>query len=75
MFLKLTNIADSKVQSVTGHKTLKLTEHYTHFDTRKFTEVREVQTKLLTAGEPKKKAVKPKTETAQAVKKTKKATA
>jgi integrase len=79
-FLRMANIADSKVQSVTGHKTLKMTEHYTHFDTREFTEVREAQTKLLTAGEgkQKKKAAKAKTETAQAVKtktKTKKATA
>jgi integrase len=77
-FLRMANIADSKVQSVTGHKTLKMTEHYTHFDTRQFTEVREAQTTLLTAGEgePKKKTAKPKTETARAVKtKTKKATA
>jgi integrase len=79
-FLRMANITDSKVQSVTGHKTLKMTEHYTHFDTRQFTEVREAQTALLTAGEreQKKKAVKVKAETAQAVKtktKTKKATA
>jgi hypothetical protein len=25
-----------------------MTDHYTHFDTRQFTEIREVQTKLLT---------------------------
>jgi integrase len=77
-FLRMANIADSKVQSVTGHKTLKMTEHYTHFDTRQFTEVREVQAKLLTAGETgtKKKAAKEKTETAPTVKaKMKKATA
>jgi integrase len=67
-FLRMANIADSKVQSVTGHKTLKMTEHYTHFDTRQFTEVREVQTQLLTAGEvePKKKAVKTKAKKATA---------
>jgi integrase len=83
-FLRMANIADSKVQSVTGHKTLKMTEHYTHFDTRQFTEVREAQTKLLTAGEGKQKKkaarrnTKAKTETTQAVKaktKPKKATA
>jgi integrase len=77
-FLRMKNIVDSKVQSVTGHLTQKQTEHYTHFDTRQFTEVREAQTTLLAAGEvePKKKAAKRKTETAQAVKtRTKKATA
>jgi integrase len=76
-FLRMANIVDSKVQSVTGHLTRKQTEHYTHFDTRQFTEVREAQTALLTAGEgeQKKKAVKVKAETAPAVKtKTKKAT-
>jgi hypothetical protein len=31
-----------------------MTDHYTHFDTRQFTEIREVQTKLLGA-EPEKK--------------------
>jgi integrase len=61
-FLRMANIADSKVQSVTGHKSLKMTEHYTHFDTRQFTEVREVQTTLLAAGEmePEKKTAKTK---------------
>jgi integrase len=54
-FLRMANIADSKVQSVTGHKTLKMTEHYTHFDTRQFTEVRDAQTALLTAGKTGKK--------------------
>jgi integrase len=46
-FMRMNNIADSKVQSVTGHKTMKMTEHYTHFDTRQFTEVRNVQAELL----------------------------
>ncbi|GHV92365.1 hypothetical protein AGMMS50268_28680 [Spirochaetia bacterium] len=45
--LRMCNIADSKVQRVTGHKTVEMTEHYTHFDTRAFTDVREVQAKLL----------------------------
>jgi integrase len=65
-FLRMANIADSKVQSVTGHLSQKQTEHYTHFDTRQFTEVREAQTSLLTAGEG--EAVKGKSETAGAVK-------
>jgi len=46
--LRMSNVADSKVQSVTGHRSMRMTEHYTHFDTRQFTEVRDVQTNLLT---------------------------
>jgi integrase len=45
--LRMWNIADSKVQSVTGHRTAAMTEHYTHFDTKAFTDVRNVQAKLL----------------------------
>jgi len=45
--LRMSNVADSKVQSVTGHRTMKMTEHYTHFDTRQFTEIRDVQAELL----------------------------
>ena len=45
--LRMSNVADSKVQSVTGHKSISMTDHYTHFDTRKFTEVRDVQDELL----------------------------
>jgi hypothetical protein len=43
----MSNVADSKVQSVTGHRSMSMTEHYTHFDTRKFTEIRDVQAELL----------------------------
>jgi hypothetical protein len=43
----MNDVADAKVQSVTGHRTKKMTDHYTHFDTRQFTEIREVQAKLL----------------------------
>ena len=50
--LRMSNVADSKVQSVTGHRTNRMTEHYTHFDTRQFTEVRNVQAALLTCAEP-----------------------
>ncbi len=46
--LRMSNVADSKVQSVTGHRSMSMTEHYTHFDTRKFTEIRDVQAELLT---------------------------
>jgi integrase len=45
--LRLANVADSKLQRITGHKSIKMTEHYTHFNGREFTEVREVQDKLL----------------------------
>ena len=54
--LRVSNVADSKVQSVTGHKTMKMTEHYTHFDTRQFTEIRDVQAGLLAFKEPEKAA-------------------
>jgi integrase len=45
--LLMSNVADSKVRSITGHSSKKMTEHYTHFDTRQFTEVRDVQAELL----------------------------
>jgi integrase len=45
--LRMSNVADSKVQKVTGHLSMSMTEHYTHFDTRQFTEVRDVQAELL----------------------------
>jgi integrase len=48
--LRVNDIPDAKVQSVTGHKSKKETDRYTHFDTRQFAEVRRVQTKLLTRG-------------------------
>ena len=50
--LRMSNVADSKVQSITGHRSLSMTDHYTHFDTRKFTEVRNVQAELLAIKEP-----------------------
>jgi integrase len=45
--LRMSNVADSKVQSVTGHRSMRMTDHYTHFDTRQFSEIRDVQVKLL----------------------------
>ncbi len=45
--LRMANVADSKVMSVTGHKSRGMTDHYTHFDTAQFTEVRQVQEALL----------------------------
>jgi hypothetical protein len=38
---------DSKVQSITGHKTIAMTERYTHFDAKKFVEVKGIQETLL----------------------------
>jgi integrase len=52
--LRMNDVTDAKVQSVTGHRSKKMTDHYTHFDTRQFTEIREVQTKLLTGSAEKK---------------------
>ena len=43
----MANVADSKVMSVTGHKTNEMNEHYTHFDSTQFAEVRRVQEALL----------------------------
>ena len=34
--LRMFNVADSKVQSVTGYSSMRMTDHYTHFDTRQF---------------------------------------
>ena len=56
--LRMSNVADSKVQKVTGHLTMKMTERYTHFDTRQFTEIRDVQTELLALKEPEKPEAK-----------------
>jgi integrase len=50
--LRMSNVSDSKVQSVTGHRTMKMTEHYTHFDSRQFTEIRDVQAELLASVKP-----------------------
>ncbi len=41
------NIADSKVQKITGHKTDAMTEHYTHFNIDDFKEVRNLQENIL----------------------------
>jgi integrase len=45
--LLMANISTLKVQKVTGHKSLSMTKHYTHFDSRYFTEVLDVQNSLL----------------------------
>jgi integrase len=45
--LLMANVPDSKVMSVTGHVSKKMKERYTHFDTTKFSEVADVQERLL----------------------------
>ena len=52
--LRVYNVSDAKVQSVTGHRSMRMTEHYTHFDTRQFSEIRDVQAGLLAFGKPEK---------------------
>jgi hypothetical protein len=49
----MANVADSKLRRITGHKPIKMAEHYTHFNGREFSEVREVQNKLLAEPEAK----------------------
>jgi len=47
--LLMANVSTLKVQKVTGHKSLSMTRHYTHFDSKDFTEVLDVQNNLLSA--------------------------
>ena len=55
--LLTSNVGLSKVQKVTGHKSLKMTDHYTHFDTKQFTEVVDVQNNLLAFNVPETKVI------------------
>jgi integrase len=41
--LRMGNVADSKVRELTGHKSEIMTEHYTHFDPRRFDDVKKIQ--------------------------------
>jgi integrase len=45
--LLMANVSTLKVQKVTGHKSLDMTRHYAHFDSREFTEVLDVQNSLI----------------------------
>jgi len=45
--LLMANVSTLKVQKVTGHKSLSMTQHYAHFDSRDFTEVLDVQNSLI----------------------------
>jgi integrase len=44
--LRSKGITDAKVQSITGHQTQEMTDHYTHFNNAEFADVREVQNTL-----------------------------
>jgi site-specific recombinase XerD len=48
--LLMANVSALKVQKVTGHKSLSMTQHYAHFDSRDFTEVLDVQNNLIANG-------------------------
>jgi integrase len=41
--LRMADVADGKVNAVAGHKSQKMNDRYTHFNTKEFTEVRKVQ--------------------------------
>ena len=45
--LLMANVNTLKVQKVTGHKSMSMTRHYAHFDSRDFIEVLEVQKSIL----------------------------
>jgi integrase len=48
--LLMANVSELKVQKVTGHKSMSMTRHYAHFDSREFIEVLDVQNNLLRPG-------------------------
>ncbi len=45
--MRTNNISDSKLQKLTGHKTLAMTDHYTHFTVDDFQDVKKIQAKIL----------------------------
>jgi len=45
--LLMANVNIMKVQKVTGHKSLSMTRHYAHFDSREFSEVLDVQKSIM----------------------------
>ncbi len=46
-FLRRQGIQDSKVQMVTGHSSVEMTDHYTHFDLSDLKEIQDAQLDLL----------------------------
>jgi integrase len=78
--LQVAGVSVSKVQSVTGHKSDRMTEWYSHFDPKEFTDVREAQEALLQPDTKKAAGTKqtkqtPKKQTAKTVQAKKKQTA
>lgn len=47
--LRARGVADAKVREITGHRSLRMSERYTHFRAEDFAEVVDLQTKLLEA--------------------------
>ncbi len=45
--MRTNNIADSKLQQMTGHKSSKMTDHYTHYGVQDLEEISRVQAKIL----------------------------
>ena len=45
--MRTNNIADSKLQQMTGHKSSKMTDHYTHYGVQDLEEISKVQAKIL----------------------------
>jgi integrase len=45
--MRANNISDGKLQKLTGHKSMAMTEHYTHFKADDFQDVKEIQEKIL----------------------------
>jgi len=45
--LQKAGLTTQKVQAITGHRTMQMTEHYTHFDPMDFGEVPQIQADLL----------------------------
>jgi hypothetical protein len=50
----------SQVQSVTGHNSVRMTEHYSHLDARQISKITEAQAAILGNKKPKEKTASPK---------------
>ncbi len=42
-----TKVADAKLQSLTGHKTMEMTDHYTHFSVDDYSDVKKIQAEIV----------------------------
>ena len=45
--MRTNNISDGKLQKMTGHKSLEMTDRYTHFKADDFQDVKKIQAKIL----------------------------